>query len=246
MLKKRYILGVGITAVNEDKILEFLGEELKKPKKARQKAIIFTPNPEQISRAVGEPKLLRMLNEADIASPDGVGILIASKIVPGEGEPIRAKIAGVDFMKSLVKSVSKQPIKTGYFGGAPSIAEEAANCLQKMYPGVAVGYASDVYDKAKMIESDIDILFVGLGFPKQEEWIMAHKSEIPATIIMAVGGSLDFLSGKVVRAPKFVRSIGLEWLFRLIIQPWRFFRQLRLLHFSALILVEALSSRVKK
>lgn len=246
MLNKTDILGVGITTDNEDRILEFVLAELQKPKKDRKKIVIFTPNPEQISRAAGNRELQNILNSADVALPDGIGLVIGSQFVAKPGERIKARIAGVDFMKNLVKSVSKQPIKTGYLGGEPHVAEDAANCLKKMSPGLSIGYASGAYDKEKMIEFDIDILFVGLGFPKQEKWIMEHKNEIPATIFMAVGGSLDFLSGRIVRAPLLIRQIGLEWLFRLIIQPWRFFRQLRLLHFSALILVRALGSRLEK
>ena len=243
MLEKTDILGVGITTTKEEKILEFILEELKKPRKDRKKIIIFTPNPEQLSLAYGNVNLRNLLNEAEIALPDGVGVVTAARIL---GKPIYARIAGIDFMKSLVKSVSKQPINTGYLGGAPHVAEEAAKCLEKTCPGLHVVYTSDTYDKNRLIHSDIDILFVGLGFPKQEQWIISNQSEIPATVIMAVGGSMDFISGRIPRAPTFLRRVGLEWIFRLILQPQRFFRQLRIWHFGALILAEALSSRVKK
>ncbi len=242
MLKTIEILGVKITAENEGKILELLRSELNKPKKDRRKLVIFTPNPEQISSAAGNASLKEMLNSADINLPDGIGVIGGASLL---GRKLEARIAGVDFMESLVKSDSKQPVVTGFFGGQPGVAIEAANCLQKIAPKMAIGYASDTFDKDRMIHSDIDILFVGLGFPKQEKWILAHKNEVPASIIMAVGGSLDFLSGRVPRAPKFVRKLGAEWLFRLTIQPWRIIRQARLLHFGGLILKEAVSNRLK-
>ncbi len=242
MLQKTKILGVNITSSKESEILEFMLSNLEKPRSKREKIVIFTPNPEQISEASRHEEYRVMLNEATVSLPDGVGIVMAGKML---GVPIKARIAGVDFVKNIVKSISKRPIKTGYLGGQPGVAERASECLKKMSSELLVTYASDVYDKEKMIESDIDVLFVALGFPKQEKWILSHKDEIPATVIMAVGGALDFIAGDIPRAPKFLRSIGLEWLFRLIVQPWRFLRQLRIWHFGGLILLEALSSRVK-
>lgn len=216
--------------------------ELKKREASRQ-VVIFTPNPEQISKAARDEKIMHLLNQAQIALPDGVGLVMGARVL---GKPIYARITGVDFVKKLCENVSKEPVVTGFLGGLASVAEEAAKCLKQKYPGLRVGYASGTYNKAEMIQSDIDILFVGLGFPKQEQWIMAHKDEIPAKILMAVGGSFDFISGRTPRAPKLVRDFGFEWVFRLIIQPWRFFRQLQILHFGALIFLEALRGRLKK
>lgn len=263
MLDSVNILGVKITSSDKDKILEYILAELEKPKKVRRKIVVFTPNPEQISAANRDSSLKSLLNKADVALPDGMGVVWAAKLL---GKPIEARISGVDFMESLVKSESvpiksgpKRPVVTGFFGGQPGVAEKAAECLSRKagsgFAGqeiassdsakMSIGYASGAYDKEKMIHSDIDILFVGLGFPKQERWIIEHKDEIPASVIMAVGGSFDFISGRVPRAPLFVRLLGFEWLFRLANQPWRFWRQLRLLHFSALILREALRNRLK-
>lgn len=259
MFKTTEILGVKFITAKEKEILEYAVSELEKGRRNKEKnlpagrqVIIFTPNPEQLSAASRDPKLKALLNEANFNLPDGMGVFLASKLLGGQ---IEARITGIDFMKNLVKTVSNRPVKTGFFGGQPHVAEEAAECLsreagsrpdgKKTAPSITVGYASDIYDKAKMIHSDIDILFVALGFPKQERWIMEHKREIPATVIMAVGGAFDFISGRIPRAPGLVRQLGLEWLFRLIIQPWRVWRQARLLHFGALILAEALGNRLK-
>ncbi len=226
----------------EKKILEYVLNELIKPKKERKKIIIFTPNPEQISAATNL-SLRKLLNRAQISLPDGVGVLIGARLL---GRPIYARITGVDFLKKLCENVSKRPVITGFLGGQPRVAKECAECLQKIWPELRVGYASELYDKRKLIHSDIDILFVAFGFPKQEKWILKHKREIPATVIMAVGGAFDFISGGVPRAPKIVRKFGFEWIFRLIIQPWRIFRQLHILHFSALVFAEALTNRLKR
>jgi len=242
MFGKTYILGVGITTAKEKKILEYILDELGKPKGERRKIIIFTPNPEQISAANKDSSLKELLNQAQISLPDGAGVVIGAKLL---GRPIYARITGVDFMQKLVKSVSNQPVVTGFLGSQPRVAKECAECLQKLWPKFRVGYASELYDKEKLIHSDIDILFVAFGFPKQEKWILKHKREIPATVVMAVGGAFDFISGGVPRAPKIVRKFGLEWIFRLIIQPWRIFRHVRILHFSGLIFARWLSDRLK-
>lgn len=249
MLNKTKILGVGFTTANEKKILEFIlerlskGENLSAKKKGRDKIIIFTPNPEQVAASARDKELRNILNQAQISLPDGVGIIWAAGLL---GKPIYARITGVDFMEKLVKNIAERPVITGYFGGQEGVAEATANCLQKKWPKLRVGYASHAYNKKKMIQSDLDILFVALGFPKQEQWIIEHKDEIPATVLMSVGGSFDYISGKVPRPPTFLRRMGLEWLFRLILEPWRFWRQLQIWHFGALIFWEALSNRLKR
>lgn len=245
MLNKTKILGVGFTTAKEEKVLEYILDELSKSKKTLQrkdKITIFTPNPEQVAASARNREIRDLLNQAQVSLPDGNGVVIGARLL---SKPIYARIAGVDFMEKLVKSVSERPVITGYLGGKEGVAEATANCLKKKWPKLRVGYASHLYNKGKMIQSDIDILFVGLGFPKQERWILEHKDEIPATVIMAVGGAFDFISGRVPRAPEIVRKFGFEWIFRLIIQPWRIFRQLQILHFSGLIFVTWLSDRLK-
>lgn len=239
MLRKTNILGVDFTIEKEEKILEYVLDSLLKGKKT----VIFTPNPEQVSAAARNPQLRNLLNQAHISLPDGVGIVLAARIL---GKPIYARITGVDFMKKLVKSISERPVITGFFGGQEGVAVSASNCLKKKWPKLRVGYASATYNSKKMTQSDIDVLFVALGFPKQEKWIMRHKNEIPAKVLMSVGGSFDYISGRIPRAPKVLRSIGLEWLFRLALQPWRFFRQLQILHFGGLIIKQALMDRIAK
>ena len=241
VLNQTDILGVKITSSKESEILEFLGLELDKAKSERRKILIFTPNPEQLSAASRNLSLKQLLNSSDINLPDGVGLVIAAKLL---GKPIEARVAGVDFIEKVLARVAKRPVKSGFFGAQSGVAVEAANCLRKKHPKMSIGYASDVFDKGRMMQSDIDILFVALGFPKQEKWIMEHKDEVPASIIMAVGGSLDFISGRVPRAPKIFRDLGVEWIFRLIIQPWRFFRQLQLVDFGIKVILAIIKERI--
>ena len=172
--------------------------------------------------------------------PDGSGIILASKVL---GKPIKRRITGVDFMENLCNEVSKRPITVGFLGGGPNVADKTAECLQNKYPGLKVGLVSQEWSSDLKLQK-IDILFVAFGSPKQEMWIAQHLASLPATVTIGVGGAFDFISGKVQRSPKILRRLGLEWLFRLTIQPWRIKRQLSLLTFIILVLKEKIKSLV--
>jgi N-acetylglucosaminyldiphosphoundecaprenol N-acetyl-beta-D-mannosaminyltransferase len=229
--EKIYLLGVGITNVSEKKILEYIIKNLRKD---GRKYYIVTPNPELLVIATRENRYKNVLNGAKIALPDGIGIVLASRLL---GKPITARISGVDFVENLCKEVSKWPITVGFLGGGPNVAEVTADCLQKKHPGLNVGLVSEEWSKDLTLKK-IDILFIAFGSPKQELWIAQNLKELPATVSVGVGGSFDFISGKVPRSPKILRDLGLEWLFRLIVQPWRIKRQLSLITFVFLVLKE--------
>lgn len=244
-MKKINLLGVDITTASKKEILEYLAKEIKSP---HAKIKIFTPNPEIITYATKHEDFKKGLNQGQILIPDGIGVAIGAQIVANSR---LKRIPGIELMEDIVKaasdgqiSVSKRPVVIGFLGGLGTVAEETAECLKKKYPKINIGYAAESWDKEKMIYSDIDILFVAFGSPKQEEWINENLDKIPVKIAMGVGGSFDYLSGHVPRAPKFVRNIGFEWMFRLAVQPWRWKRQLRLFDFSALILRQALGNHL--
>lgn len=239
-LQSTEILGIKVTTDPEEEILEYLLEMVKKE---QIKLFITTPNPEIIVYARNHLSFKNLINKADLALPDGVGLSFYTQLM-GKGKI--ARITGVDFMEKLCERIAKSSYSTGFFGGQTNIAELAADCLQKKYSGLKVSYASDIWDEAKIKGKNIDILFVAMGYPKQEEWIYNNLDKIPVKIAMGVGGAFDFISGKVSRAPKFLRTIGLEWLYRLIIQPWRWKRQLALISFTFLTLQEVLHIRMKK
>lgn len=127
------------------------------------------------------------------------------------------------------------------------MAEEAVHNLKQKYPGIKVeGYHHGYFDQdeekkiiEEIIESKPDIIFVALGAPKQEKWIWDNKDKLPAKIAMGVGGSLDVLAGRVKRAPEFFRKAGLEWFYRLIKEPKRFFRMMKLPKFVLLAFYDA-------
>lgn len=255
MLVKNEILGIGVTNEKLSTILEYV---IKNIEKNTKKYYITTPNPEIIIHALKNPHFRNILNEADLALCDGVGLVWAGKIL---GKPFIERVTGVDFMEELCKRVTKKPITVGFLGGRGGVAELTAERLKERFPGLSVVFAEAGNPDKKTVElvgqkineysasghdtigygkKDIDILFVAFGFPKQETWIYEHLADLPVRYAMSVGGAFDYLSGAVPRAPKAVRAVGLEWLFRLVLQPWRIKRQLALIEFVFLVIKEKL------
>ncbi len=232
------ILGVKVNNTTKEEALEFIKKGLKKRGK---KIKIFTPNPEIIVFANNNKWFKTILNACDLALPDAIGVIWAAKLL---GKNFKERIAGADFMEMLCQEAEKRGFTVGLLGGGAKIAEKTAECLLQKYPKLKIVFASSewAYQSDK---TNIDILFVALGFPKQEQWIDENLPKIPVRAAMAVGGSFDYISGAVPRAPLFIRKVGFEWLFRLIIQPWRLKRQLALLRFVLLVLKERFSLKGK-
>ena len=231
--EKTFLLDVGFTKANTTQVLEFITTSLEKQ---LEKYYIVTPNPELLVIAHKNPEYKNVLNNAKLALVDGIGVLAASRLL---GKPLRERIHGVDLMESLCKEVSKQPITVGFLGAGPGVAEQTADCLRKKFPGLKVGLVAQEWSES-LKSSKVDILFVAFGSPKQELWINKNLAKLPVKVAIGVGGAFDFVSGKVPRAPKFLRRMGLEWFFRLIIQPWRIKRQLSIIQFISLVLQERL------
>lgn len=225
---KRKLLGVGFSIASRKEVLEYIVKNLDR------KYCVVTPNPELVVIANATPAYKKVLNDAKIALPDGVGIMWAGKLL---GVSLREKITGVDLLESLCREVAKQPITVGFLGGGTKIAEKTAECLKKRFPGLKVAFSGMEIADFGLLKGT-DILFVAFGSPKQELWIANNLKKLPVRVAIGVGGAFDMISGKVPRAPLFMRSLGLEWLFRLIIQPWRLKRQLSLLTFVFLVLKE--------
>ncbi|HSX09581.1 MAG TPA: WecB/TagA/CpsF family glycosyltransferase [Candidatus Saccharimonadales bacterium] len=238
MLDTIRILGVTITNEEMDDILEYFYSEIKKSK---TKLFITTPNPEMLVYAHRHSVYKDKLNSSSIALPDGVGLFFASGLL---GKALKERIPGVDFIEKLCKESIDKPLSMGFLGAKPGIAEQAAKRLLKRYPYLDIRFVASEWDESgfawnkKKNDKHLDILFVAFGVPKQEEWIYANLPSLPVKAAMGVGGSLDFLSGNVRRAPFLIRLLGLEWLFRLITQPWRWKRQLALLTFIKLVLAK--------
>jgi len=233
------ILGVGFDKDNENKTLEKVGKMVKDSKQH----YIVTPNPEIVMVAQEDKKLKSILNKADLVIPDGIGIIWASRIFYGVSGKISKRIAGVDLMEKICCLAARREWSVFFLGGRRGIAGKCARELQGQYPGLMVagtysGRAEPKYDeevREKILdligETKIDFLFVAYGGKRQEKWIARNLSKLPVKIAMGVGGSFDFISGQVKRAPKWMQEFGLEWFWRLVCQPWRWKRQLVLFSF---------------
>jgi N-acetylglucosaminyldiphosphoundecaprenol N-acetyl-beta-D-mannosaminyltransferase len=256
------ILGVALTFSQKDIILKEIEKYLiyvrNKKFKFREKTIkpliIFTPNPEIISYAQKDNYFKEIVNTAQINLPDGIGIIWAAKKMFGKKIE---KISGSDFIFELANLAEKKGYRIGLIGGKGGVALETRECLYKSNTKLKIEVLGEpeiklpisklqspnrfqfsneqiVKDTAKkIISSDIRILLVALGFPKQEIFIkhlafnIEHLKLNRPIVLMSVGGSFDYISGKVPRAPLWMRNLGLEWLFRLIREPKRLRRQIR-------------------
>lgn len=224
------ILGTSVTTAPKNQILEYI---LKRLENRDKKFYIVTPNPEIITFASASKEYQDILNGAEVSIPDGMGVLVAGKLLKKD---IRARITGVDLMLELCHEASKRGLSIGLLGGRDGVAERTAECLVKKYPGLRIVLTTEEFPIGFV--PHIDILFVAFGFPKQERWIAKNLPDIKVSVAMGVGGAFDYISGKVPRAPKVVRDMGMEWVFRLVRQPWRIRRQLALPVFVGKVLRE--------
>jgi len=207
----------------------------------RKKASVFTPNPEIVMEAYHDPRLQTILNESALVVPDGIGIVIASRLL---GHPLPERVAGYDLVQEVFRQIEHMEINVYFLGAGQGVAELAKRKMEEKYTNLKiVGVHNGYFDHDQSIVERInaakpDFLLVGLGAPKQEYWIEKNRDQLEARVLMGVGGSFDGMSGKVKRAPNFFIKLGLEWFYRLITQPTRAKRMLRLPVFLLKVIME--------
>ncbi len=213
---------------------------------------VCTVNPEFVVEARHNPAFRALLNSAELATPDGVGILAAGRLL---GTPFKERATGV----ALVSRLSALSARGGHtlflLGAAPGVAEEAAHAIKRQYPGAEIAgtYAGSPREEdwpeidRRLSAALPDVLLVAYGAPQQDLWIREHRHELPPSIkvAMGVGGVFDYLSGRAPLAPYIVRRAGMEWLYRLVKQPWRWRRILRVFVFGALVIREVVQKKVR-
>jgi N-acetylglucosaminyldiphosphoundecaprenol N-acetyl-beta-D-mannosaminyltransferase len=206
---------------------------------------IITLNSEMLVLAAKDPGFRRLLNGADLNVPDGVGLMLAARLL---GHPLRERVTGSDGIYHLAAECARLGYRPFFLGGAPGVAETAARRLVAAYPGLDVAGTYAGSPRAEE-EDDIvqtvraaapDLLFVAYGVPAEEEWIARNAQRLGVPVMIGVGGAFDFVAGVTRRAPAWMRRAGLEWLHRLVHQPWRWRRQLSLPHFVILVLGQRL------
>ena len=206
MNRKTHILGVPFDVVTMDEAVARAEGLLKE----KGQHFICTPNPEIVMEARKDAELMSILREADLVVPDGIGVVWASKYSEIR---LQERVAGYDLTQNLMADLAASEETFYFFGGAPGVAATAARKM--MAPS---------------------ILLVGLGAPKQEKWIYDNIRLVGAKVAIGVGGSFDVMAGNVKRAPKIFRRLGLEWFHRLITQPTRWRRMMRLPKFALTVL----------
>lgn len=198
-----------------------------------------TPNAEIVYEAMHDSDFCALLNGAALVLPDGAGTVLGAKLL---GTPLQEKVAGIDFAANLL-DVLKQTGKRLYLlGSKPGIGEMAAEKMMQQHPKLCICGIADGYfkEEAPVVEkinaANADVLFVCLGAPKQEKFMKAHQQELNVRLMIGLGGSLDGFAGTVKRAPKWMIRLQLEWLYRLIKEPRRIGRMMRLPKFVLAVL----------
>ena len=235
------ILGVRVDAVTAAEALDII-EQIVREGRPQQ---VVTVNPEFVMAAQANQAFRRVLNAAALALPDGIGLVWAARIL---GQRLPERVAGSDLVPRLAERAARRGWKLFLLGAAPGVAEQAAARLVARCPGLTVAgtYAGspaaaeeeDIVARVRAVRPGV--LFVAYGAPAQELWIARNLERLGVPLCMGVGGALDFIAGVRRRAPRWVQRLGLEWLYRLLQEPWRWRRQLALPRFAFAILMERL------
>lgn len=224
------ILGVPVHPLTMNESVAVLEEKLQK----KEQAFVVTANAEIIMMCQQDKEYNNIVSEqADLVLPDGAGAVWAGRYL---GNEVPERVAGFDLYNQLLKLSADKGYKVYFFGGAPGVAEAAKNKAEELYPGVQIvgcrnGYFNETEEEAiikEINDAAPDMLFVALGAPKQEKWLVKYRNQLKPRVLMGIGGSFDVLAGKMERAPKWMQEASLEWAFRLYKQPSRFMRMLAL------------------
>ena len=215
------VLGVGVASTELVEVLTKVDEFVRKNHKLK---LIVTVNPEFVMLAQEDEEFKKILNGADLAIADGVGLKLAGvrNIVPG---------------RRIVEALLQKGYKMFYLGSlvASEMAKKYGGAYDDGEKSIRAGERESKRIVAKINKYKPDILLVAYGAPWQEKWLWANRSKIKAKVGMGVGGAFDYLTGRVKLPPEWINKIGLEWLWRLVHERWRWRRQLRLLRFVWLL-----------
>jgi N-acetylglucosaminyldiphosphoundecaprenol N-acetyl-beta-D-mannosaminyltransferase len=214
----------------------------------RSPHMVVTSDSSAVVRAQRDGELHAIFQEADLVTPDGMGVVWAAKVL---GLPLWERVSGIDLMQHVCELAAAKGYSIYLLGAAPGVAEAAARELGSRHPGLTVagtghGYFSAEEEPevvARVAQAKPDVLFVAMGIPKQEKWIRRHLAELGVSVAIGVGGSFDVISGRVRRAPRWMRSAGLEWLYRTAREPKRIPRLLAIPRLVWMALRQVVASR---
>jgi N-acetylglucosaminyldiphosphoundecaprenol N-acetyl-beta-D-mannosaminyltransferase len=209
---------------------------------------IVTLNPEMLVAAYDDAAFRQVLHSAELNVADGAGLMLAARLL---GRPLRQRVTGSDGIYHLAAHCARRGYRLYLLGGAPGVAEAAAQRLVAANPGLEV---AGTYAGSPRVEDEEEIvarvraaaphlLLVAYGVPAEEKWIARNRHHLGVPAMIGVGGAFDFVAGLARRAPPWMRRLGLEWLHRLLRQPWRWRRQLALPRFVGLVLAQRLGRK---
>ncbi len=246
MKQTNQLVGVSIPTMSKNDIREKIIKNITDDKKFFH---IISLNFENLVLTAENEEFKRVVTSAQMRIIDGSLVAVTAQML---GIPTGDRYAGVDLMSDLLKEAHNRRLRVVLIGGGPKVAESVIECQQKSYPGIVFAQTPGFSNISKPTEAEEKeivsivtatkphMVFVAYGSPAQELWIDSQDKLFDGMVVMGVGGAFDFLSGKVPRAPQLIRRLGQEWFFRLMVQPWRIRRQLRMVKFMGLVLKERL------
>lgn len=235
------IMEIGFDNITLDEAVSIAMQYIERGERCR----VVTPNPEIARMCRNDSSLCEIVNQSQLVLPDGIGIVYASRIL---GCPLKGRVPGFEFAEKLLDCMQNTGKSVFFFGAKPGVADKAAQKMKEKYPGLLVAGTLNGYytDESKVVrainEAHPDVLFVCLGAPKQEQFMAMRGEVLDVTLMAGLGGTLDGLAGEVKRAPDFFIKLNLEWLYRLLCQPKRIGRVIKL----PLYLLSAFAARGKK
>ncbi|NTU93328.1 MAG: WecB/TagA/CpsF family glycosyltransferase [Chlorobiaceae bacterium] len=220
------ILDLDIDNLTMDEAIAVIAARIEGKKQAR----IFFVNPDCLNKSVSDREYFELLKSGDCLFPDGIGLIIAGKML---NTPLKENINGTDMLPFLCRMAAARGERLFLLGGKPGVAEMAAMKLREHYgvsiAGTAHGYFNHETESRSVVdrinESGASILLVAFGTPIQEKWISRHHDVLAPLVLMGVGGLFDFYSGNISRAPRWLREIGLEWVYRILQEPGRMWKR---------------------
>lgn len=236
-MEKEQYLGVCVATATYEEIIADIHQRMSEGKQST----IIAVNPEKMIAAEKDQRLKDLINHSTYQIPDGIGVIIASRLKKGN---IRSRVTGIDMMDQLLQFAEKEGKRVFLYGAKEEVVKKAKQNIETKYPNIIVagysnGYVNNQEELIRQINySNADILFVALGSPRQELWIRDNMDKLNVKVFQGVGGSFDVFAGHVKRAPLLFRKLGLEWFYRLVTDPKRFKRQLALPKFLLKIVGE--------
>lgn len=223
------ILGVKVDDVSSAELVCFIKAAISECKKVTVSYV----NIHALNIAYSDPIFRKYVNNSELTFCDGFGVKLGMQLI---GQPFNSRLTPPDFMDMLAHAFSDPGYKMFFLGARPGIAQDAANQLKARYPGLVIGAHHGYFDKSKDSPENRDViekintfrpnlLAVGFGMPLQEKWIAENFDDLEINVAFPVGALFDYLSGRIVRAPRWMTDNGFEWLGRLVIEPQRLWKR---------------------